>query len=255
MVGIRVKPCTFIDTPADVILNPHEVEPMALRMSGQLLLGVTRIHSRKAKYLLEDVNDTLSSLRKAFLPGPGAIDLSDQQLLAPQNAITLEEGPTFEDGGIDFEQFHQAIPLALDPFFNINNMNMSVSGISTGDFGGDLSVEAGRREGSVSRSDRFSILGSEFNEQGRADKARQSGGTTGAVDDWGMPIDDIGDGFGGFGMDDVPAAGAGGENVDMDLGGGFDGGLDLGFNLDEPLAPAAPLDERGSRACESHYPY
>nr|POE47977.1 cohesin subunit rad21 [Quercus suber] len=37
--------------------------PMALRMSGQLLLGVVRIYSKKAKYLLDDCSEALSKIR------------------------------------------------------------------------------------------------------------------------------------------------------------------------------------------------
>jgi len=37
--------------------------PMALRLSGQLLLGVVRIYSKKAKYLLDDCNDALSKIK------------------------------------------------------------------------------------------------------------------------------------------------------------------------------------------------
>jgi len=36
---------------------------MALRLSGQLLLGVVRIYSRKAKYLLDDCNDALLRIK------------------------------------------------------------------------------------------------------------------------------------------------------------------------------------------------
>lgn len=36
---------------------------MALRLSGQLLLGVTRIYSRKARYLLEDCNEALVKIK------------------------------------------------------------------------------------------------------------------------------------------------------------------------------------------------
>ena len=38
-------------------------EPMALRLSGQLLLGVVRIYSRKARYLLEDCNEALMKIK------------------------------------------------------------------------------------------------------------------------------------------------------------------------------------------------
>src|ERR1700744_5781189 len=37
--------------------------PMALRLSGQLLLGVVRIYNRKAHYLLEDCNEALLKIK------------------------------------------------------------------------------------------------------------------------------------------------------------------------------------------------
>lgn len=37
--------------------------PMALRLSGQLLLGVVRIYSRKARYLFDDCNDALLKIK------------------------------------------------------------------------------------------------------------------------------------------------------------------------------------------------
>lgn len=46
----------------DAIMD-QEVEVMALRLSGQLLLGVVRIYSRKAKYLLDDCNEALLKIK------------------------------------------------------------------------------------------------------------------------------------------------------------------------------------------------
>jgi hypothetical protein len=46
----------------------QEVEVMALRLSGQLLLGVVRIYSRKAKYLLDDCNDALLRIKMVRPP-------------------------------------------------------------------------------------------------------------------------------------------------------------------------------------------
>ena len=40
---------------------------MALRISGQLLLGVCRIYSRKAKYLLDDCNEALMKIKLVSL--------------------------------------------------------------------------------------------------------------------------------------------------------------------------------------------
>lgn len=38
-------------------------QPLALRLSGQLLLGVVKIYSRKARYLLEDCNEALLRIK------------------------------------------------------------------------------------------------------------------------------------------------------------------------------------------------
>jgi cohesin complex subunit SCC1 len=83
----------------------QEIEVMALRLSGQLLLGVVRIYSRKAKYLLDDCNEALLKIKmvcglllrsgilnrsaphQAFRPG--VVDLTEDQLAVNRNAITL----------------------------------------------------------------------------------------------------------------------------------------------------------------------
>jgi len=46
----------------------QEIELMALRLSGQLLLGVVRIYSRKAKYLLDDCNEALLKIKMVCSP-------------------------------------------------------------------------------------------------------------------------------------------------------------------------------------------
>lgn len=66
----------------------EEVEVMALRLSGQLLLGVVRIYSRKAKYLLDDCNEALLKIKIAFRPG--VVDMTEDQLAVNRNAITLQ---------------------------------------------------------------------------------------------------------------------------------------------------------------------
>jgi hypothetical protein len=40
---------------------------MALRLSGQLLLGVVRIYNRKTKYLLDDCNEAMLKLKMVRL--------------------------------------------------------------------------------------------------------------------------------------------------------------------------------------------
>jgi cohesin complex subunit SCC1 len=69
--------------------------PMALRLSGQLLLGVARIYSRKAKYLLDDCNETLVRVKRAFRPG--GVDMDESGEGRSREAVTLRA----ENGGLD----------------------------------------------------------------------------------------------------------------------------------------------------------
>ncbi|PPQ99730.1 hypothetical protein CVT24_009713 [Panaeolus cyanescens] len=78
---------TDIEQSVDAIMS-EEIELMALRLSGQLLLGVVRIYGRKAKYLLDDCNEALLKIKMAFRPG--VVDLTEDQLTVNKTAITLQ---------------------------------------------------------------------------------------------------------------------------------------------------------------------
>ncbi|KPJ12913.1 Double-strand-break repair protein rad21-like [Papilio machaon] len=56
---------TNIEKSVDGILKPKV--KMALRTSGHLLLGVVRIYSRKAKYLLQDCNEAFVKIKMELL--------------------------------------------------------------------------------------------------------------------------------------------------------------------------------------------
>lgn len=102
---------TSIEKSVSAIMG-QEVVPMALRLSGQLLLGVVRIYSRKAKYLLEDCNEALLKIKMAFRSG--AVDMTSDQLSISRNAITLPDIRTdldillpdqaMNDFDVDFER-------------------------------------------------------------------------------------------------------------------------------------------------------
>lgn len=62
---------------------------MALRTSGHLLLGIVRIYSRKAKYLLADCNEAFIKIKMAFRPG--VVDLPEANREAAVATITLPE--------------------------------------------------------------------------------------------------------------------------------------------------------------------
>ncbi|KZF22352.1 hypothetical protein L228DRAFT_261531 [Xylona heveae TC161] len=78
-----------IESSVNAIVDQGQA-PMALRLSGQLLLGVVRIYSRKARYLLDDCNEALMKIKMAFRPGN--VDLPANQLNAPNpGALTLPD--------------------------------------------------------------------------------------------------------------------------------------------------------------------
>jgi cohesin complex subunit SCC1 len=60
---------TDIDQSCIDIMNP--TVPLALRLSGHLLLGVVRIYSRKVKYVLHDCNEAMIKLKTTFASGSG----------------------------------------------------------------------------------------------------------------------------------------------------------------------------------------
>ncbi|XP_077990059.1 double-strand-break repair protein rad21 homolog [Glandiceps talaboti] len=78
---------TNVESSVESIIHPKV--KMALRTSGHLLLGVVRIHSRKAKYLLADCNEAFVKIKMAFRPG--VVDLPEDNREAAFTAITLPE--------------------------------------------------------------------------------------------------------------------------------------------------------------------
>ncbi|RQM28281.1 hypothetical protein B5M09_012469 [Aphanomyces astaci] len=77
---------------ADSIANP--VVPLALRVSGHLLLGVTRIYSRKVNYLFTDCSEALVKIKMAFRPG--VVDLPEQQVTANPSSINVSSFGEFD---------------------------------------------------------------------------------------------------------------------------------------------------------------
>ncbi|CAI5648264.1 unnamed protein product [Oreochromis niloticus] len=86
-----------LETTIREIISPKV--RIGLRTSGHLLLGVVRIYSRKAKYLLADCSDALIKIKTAFRPGQ--TDLPVEGLEATIKAITLVE---------DFTSFDPQLP-------------------------------------------------------------------------------------------------------------------------------------------------
>ena len=58
---------TDISESVDSVVSPQV--PLALRVSGHLLLGIVRIYQRKVKYLFTDCSEALVKIKLAFRPG------------------------------------------------------------------------------------------------------------------------------------------------------------------------------------------
>lgn len=73
-------------------------EALTLRLSGQLLYGVVRIYSRKAKYLLDDVSDALLKLKSAFKSSAHTVTLPVNATIVPSmKHIVLQDTITHSD--------------------------------------------------------------------------------------------------------------------------------------------------------------
>lgn len=79
----------------------HPTTPIALRTSSHLLVGLVRIYSRKAKYLLRDCSEALVNIKVAFRPGVSALetpkkrkraqDISDCPFLITESVDLLDK--------------------------------------------------------------------------------------------------------------------------------------------------------------------
>lgn len=83
---------------ANATSQNEESEALALRLSGQLLYGVVRIYSRKAKYLLDDVSDALLKLKSAFKSSANTVTLPVNATIVPSvNQLILQDTITQSD--------------------------------------------------------------------------------------------------------------------------------------------------------------
>ncbi|KAI4793829.1 hypothetical protein E4T44_12596, partial [Aureobasidium sp. EXF-8845] len=152
----------------------NDQAPIALRLSGQLLLGVVRIYSRKARYLLDDCNEALMKIKLAFRPGnvdlpsnqshianPAALVLADTitelDLFAPMpdlDELLLDstpgpgQDPTLLDWGTS-----QLLPESMNTIaddsqrlqLENDDLDLDIGDITEGAAVGDTSIEIGRR--------------------------------------------------------------------------------------------------------------
>ena len=72
------------------IINPDA--PIALRTSGQLMLGVVKVYDRKMNYLFHDCSEALAKAKQVFRrDSQGQVDLDPESAIAEERTITLPE--------------------------------------------------------------------------------------------------------------------------------------------------------------------
>lgn len=85
-------------------------DTITLRLSGQLLLGIVRIYSRKTKYLLDDINECLHKLKTSFRYASGA-SLGSSALAVnlppPRTTITNFSRHLMQDQVTELDLFYQ----------------------------------------------------------------------------------------------------------------------------------------------------
>lgn len=97
-----------ISQSCDSIINPEA--PLALRLSGQLLLGVVRIYQRKLAFLETDAKNAIDGLQRKE-GSTQNVDLPDGGT-APEKAITLPGSDPTLFGGVGelFPSFNMSTP-------------------------------------------------------------------------------------------------------------------------------------------------
>ncbi|KAH7864454.1 hypothetical protein Vadar_029735 [Vaccinium darrowii] len=122
--------------------------PIALRMSGHLLLGVVRIYSKKVDYLYQDYNFFLITFTKAF--ASVEVNLPDDATHAPFHSVTLPDTFELDALSLDEDLYYEGlednhlrsqeditlteqIPIAWDPYITITLDKDSLSLEDTSD--------------------------------------------------------------------------------------------------------------------------
>lgn len=87
----KLRKCHYISTnvssTVEKIMNPDV--PIALRMSGHLLLGVVRIYSKQVDYFYEDCNEIRITINRVFTTV--SVNLPSDATQAPFHSVTLPE--------------------------------------------------------------------------------------------------------------------------------------------------------------------
>ncbi|XP_073063765.1 sister chromatid cohesion 1 protein 3-like [Primulina eburnea] len=94
---------TSTDIPSTVERIMYPEVPLALRMSGHLLLGVVRIYSKQVDYLYDYCNDVRITINRVFTSVN--VNLPEDANHAPYHSVTLPQ--TFDLDAMDVDDFYK----------------------------------------------------------------------------------------------------------------------------------------------------
>lgn len=101
---------TSTDIPSTVERIIYPEAPIALRLSGHLLLGVVRIYSKKVDYLVDDCKVTLNGLNKTIFYTTKKVDLPENEMQAPVQAITRPDTFCLDALNLDYDTYNEGSP-------------------------------------------------------------------------------------------------------------------------------------------------
>lgn len=96
---------TDISDSVESILNPKD--PLALRMSGHLMLGIVRIFGKKVKYLLTDATEAMWKIKHSNPPGEEQIIAGEEKEIDDDRYFGKNIYNDTEFPGLEDEAFSQ----------------------------------------------------------------------------------------------------------------------------------------------------
>ncbi|AET40052.1 kleisin alpha Ecym_5290 [Eremothecium cymbalariae DBVPG len=127
-------------------LDDTSVEPITLRVSGELLHGVVRVYSQKANFLLSDISDLLHKLKSVFRGNVQKSIMVHVDTVSKLDQLILQDTVTEMDvlitPSLDFLR-ETSIPQGL--MGREHSMERQVQGANAATAPWDMSLEVGRR--------------------------------------------------------------------------------------------------------------
>ncbi|KAJ7225526.1 Rec8 like protein-domain-containing protein [Mycena pura] len=115
----------------DLIVTPSE--PLALRLSSNLMIGVARVYKVKQEIFMTDVSNCVASLKKVIKEMPSILSVDTQLQMAQPTARPSALNIVKDPGAAYLMDFH-ALVADWDEFLNIEDQNLPEEDCDDGAF-------------------------------------------------------------------------------------------------------------------------